>query len=168
MSLRSALRTIAEHKRDEIHTASPEDLVFDVVEQMTKLNIGAMIILNADGAVAGIFTERDLLTRVVAEGLDVKTTKMSEVMTPDPQCVEASMTVEDAMRRVTEQRIRHLPLTTGGKLEGVISSGDLTVWALRAREAEVAGLSQKLKKHKAVIALIIGFALLIIIGIASN
>jgi len=168
MSLRSALRTIAEHKRDEIHTASPEDLVFDVVEKMKKLNIGAMIISKADGAVAGIFTERDLLTRVVAEGLDVKTTKMSEVMTPDPQCVEASMTVEDAMRKVTGQRIRHLPLTTGGKLEGVISSGDLTVWALRAREVEVEGLNQKLKKHKAVIALIIGFALLVIIGVASN
>ena len=128
---------------------------------MKNRNIGALVVQDDKGAVVGMFSERDLVTRVVGEGLDVKMTKVSEVMTPDPQCVDATMTVEEAMRKVTEERIRHLPLVTGDKLEGLISSGDLTAWALSAQKAEIEGLSQKLgtsaTKNKALIALIIGF-----------
>lgn len=126
MSMQSTLRAVADAKHEEIQTVTPGDLVSDVVYKMKSRNIGAMVVLNESGGVAGIFSERDLLTRVVAESLDAKTTLVSEVMTSDPQCVNASMTVEEAMRKVTEQRIRHLPLITGDKLEGLISSGDLT------------------------------------------
>lgn len=168
MSMQSTLRTIAESKREEIHTISERDLVSDAVDKMERLSIGAIVVVSDDDSVVGIFSERDLLTRVVAKGLDANTTKISKVMTLDPQCVKSSMTVEKAMKKVTAERIRHLLLMTGDKLAGLISSGDLTVWALTAREAEIEGLSQKLKRHKVLIALIIGFVILVIIGIAIS
>ena len=81
------------------------------------------------------------------------------------------MTVEEAMRKVTAERIRHLPLVTAGKLEGLVSSGDLMAWAMAAQEVEIAGLSHQLRtavtKNKALIALIIGFSILAIVGILT-
>lgn len=172
MSMQSTLRAIADSKHEAVQSVSPDDLVVDAVDKMKSRNIGALVVLNEDGSLAGIFSERDLLTRVVGEGLDAKTTKVLEVMTPDPQRVDATMTVEEAMRKVTEERIRHLPLVTGDTLEALVSSGDLTAWALTAQKAEIEGLSQKLGvsvlKNKALIALIIVFSILILIGILTS
>lgn len=172
MSMQSTLRAVTDSKHEGIQSISPDDLVSDAVSKMKSRNIGALVVLNDGGDVAGIFSERDLLTRVVGEGLDAAATKVAEVMTPDPQCVEAKMTVQEAMQMVTEQRIRHLPLVTAGKLEGLISSGDLTAWALKAQQDQIEGLSQKLSasviKNKALIALIVVFGILIIIGILSS
>lgn len=172
MSMRSTLRTIADSKHEGIQSASPEDLVSEAVDKMVNRNIGALVVLDEEGGVVGVFSERDLLTRVVGQGLDAAATKVSEVMTPDPLCVEASLTVEDAMRKVTEEHVRHLPLVTGSKLEGLISSGDLTAWAVKAQEEEIEGLSHKLQvsviKNKALIILFIVFAVLIVIGILTS
>ena len=172
MSMQSTLRAIADSKHEGVQSVGPDDLVSDAVGKMKSRNIGALVVLNDDGSLAGIFSERDLLIRVVGEGLDAKTTKVSEVMTPNPQHVEASMTVEEAMRKVTEERIRHLPLVTGDTLEALVSSGDLTAWALSAQKAEIEGLSQKLgvsvMKNKALIALIIVFLVLILIGVLTT
>ena len=67
MSMQSTLRTIAESKPEEIHTVSERDLVSDVVEKMERLSIGAIVVMNDEDIVVGIFSERDLLTRVVAK-----------------------------------------------------------------------------------------------------
>ena len=72
------------------------------------------------------------------------------------------------MRKVTEQRIRHLPLVTGEKLEGMVSSRDLLSWAVRAQETEISGLSVAMKRHKALIALLLGFTILIVVGILTT
>ena len=172
MSMQSTLRAIADSKHEGIQSVSPDALVSDAVDKMKSRNIGALVVLNEKGGVVGIFSERDLLTRVVSQELDVKTARVEEVMTRDPHCVEATMTVEQAMHKVTEERIRHLPLVTGDKLEGLISSGDLTAWALKAQQAEIEGLSQKLgtsvAKNKALIALIIVFIVLVIAGVLTS
>ena len=171
MSMQSTLRSVADSKHEGIQSIAPTVSVSDAVAKMKERNIGALVVLNEDGGLAGIFSERDLLTRVVSEGLDTETTRIAEVMTPEPYCVNASTTVEAAMRTVTEQRIRHLPLVTGDKVENLISSGDLTAWALKSQQAEIESLSQMLgnsvKKNKALIVLIIGFLVLLLIGVLS-
>lgn len=172
MNMRSPLRAVADSKHEGIQTVWPSDLVSDAIGTMKARNIGAVIVLDDDDELAGIFTERDLLTRVAGEGLDSKVTRVSEVMTPDPQCVEASTTVEEAMRMVTEQRIRHLPLVTGRRVEGLISSGDLTAWVVTAQKAEIEGLSQKLgtalTKNKILVALTIGFVIIAIVAVLTS
>ena len=172
MRMQNTLAEIVSAKSPETHTLTPDDLVSDAIDKMSNRNIGALVIISEDKSVVGIFSERDLLNRVLVPGLDPKTTRISEVMTGEPICVETSMSVEEAMHKVTEKRIRHLPLVSAGKLQGLISSGDLTAWAVSAQKAEIDGLSQKLAsaaaKNKALVFLVIGFCVLVAIGVLTN
>ena len=172
MNLNSTLRSVAESKHEEIHVAALQDSVFDAARTMAARKIGAIVVLGDDNRIAGILSERDVMTRVVAAERDPKSTTVSEVMTVDPQCVAASMTVAEAMRKVTDQRIRHLPLVTADKLEGLVSSGDLMAWVMRAQETEIDTLSTNLstaaKRNAAIIALIIVFVVLILIGVLTT
>ena len=172
MGMKNTLAEIVSAKKKDTHTLSQNSMVSEAIEKMSNRNIGALVILGDDGGVSGIFSERDLMNRVVAKNLDPGTTPLSQVMTENPVCVELSMTVEQAMREVTNKRIRHLPLVTDGKLQGLISSRDLTAWSVDAQKAEIDGLTQKLTsaaaKNKALVALIVGLVILVTIGILSS
>lgn len=172
MNMKNTLRAIADAKHEGIQAASPDERVSDAVARMKARNIGALVVLDDDGRVIGIFTERDLAIRVVGEHKDPDTTKVEEVMTPDPKTVSATMTVEDAMRMVTEQRIRHLPLVTEGRLEALISSGDLMAWATKAQRVEIQRLGHSLNastiKNKTLAALIVVVLILALIGLLNS
>ena len=86
------------------------------------------------------FTERDVLVRVVAAGLDPQGTPVGEVMTRSPVAVRSGQTVGDAMRIITERRCRHLPVIDDNRLHGLISIGDLTSWLVRDQERTIADL----------------------------
>ena len=134
-------------------------------------DIGALAVVD-DGRRVGIFTERDALYRVINANSDPASTPLSEVMTRDPETVSPNLTVTDAMRIVTEQRFRHLPLTEQGELIAMVSSGDLTRWVVEAQGAEISKLNKTLRtmasRNKALIALLAGFVVLIVIGIATT
>ncbi len=108
-----------------IHSVGPDVSVTECVSQMNEQRIGAMLVMEDDQLI-GIFTERDAITRVLGAGLDPTSTYISAVMTKNPVWVPRSTTLEEAMSIVTSQRIRHLPVVEGGKVLGVVSSGDLT------------------------------------------
>jgi CBS domain-containing protein len=106
---------------------------------MNSENIGALLVMEGD-KLTGIFTERDALNKVLAAGIDPTSTKVSEVMTKDPYCVDPSTTVEEAMSIVTDHRVRHLPILHNGSLVGLISSGDLTHWLVEDKAGEIKDL----------------------------
>lgn len=122
--------------REAVHSVGPGTLVTDCVRRMTAEKIGALIVMDGDRLI-GIFTERDALTKVLAAGLDPRTTKVSEVMTKDPYCVPPTMTVGAAMEVVTKQRFRHLPIVENGKVLAIVSSGDLTHWVVKDEMGKV-------------------------------
>ena len=80
-----------------------------------------------------------------AAGRDPRVTMVAEVMTPDPVIVRPDMTIGDAMRLITERRCRHLPVVDEAGLCGLISSGDLTSWVVRLREAEINDLQDYIR-----------------------
>lgn len=121
---------------DTIHSVGPNALVTDCVRAMTTEKVGALMIMEGD-RLLGIFTERDALNKVLAAGLDPRTTKISEVMTRDPVCIPPTTTVRDAMRVVTQRRFRHLPIMENGKVLALVSSGDLTHWLVKDQIGEV-------------------------------
>ena len=172
MGLKNTLAEVVSTNIKKAHVLSQNKLVSDAIENMRSRSIGALVILGDDENVTGIFSERDLLNRVAAPGLDAGTTKISDVMTPEPVCVDTSTTVEEAIQIVTNKHIRHLPLVSAGKLQGLISSADLSEWVVNAQQIEIDGLRQKLiaqsAKSKATIALVIGFSLLVVISILIN
>ena len=83
---------------------------------------------------SGIFTERDLMSRVVAEGLDPEKVQVSEAMTSSIATVPLETPIREAANIMSQNRIRHLPVLEEGQLYGVISVGDILAWKLREQE----------------------------------
>jgi CBS domain-containing protein len=108
--------------------------VKDAVDAMFEHRVGAVLIRNEDGLVDGIFTERDLLTRVVHAGLDARTTPISLVMTRSVRFVSPGTTVEAAMALMHLNRHRHLLVIDGPRVHGLVSMGDMTNHLIRYGE----------------------------------
>lgn len=106
-------------------TAASTTTVLDAARLMDKSNVASILIVGEDGALEGIFTERDLLRRVVAVGIDPAKTTIGTVMTRNPFTISHGARMLDAARTMHECRIRHLPVIDGSRAVGVISIRDL-------------------------------------------
>ncbi len=116
--------------------AEAHQTVLEVACMMVEHNIGAVPILR-DGHLVGIFSERDLMRRVVVDGKDPARTSVSEVMTEDPLTVAPSDPVETCMTLMKRHGFRHLPVCAGRELKGVISLRDLLLHGLDEKDDEV-------------------------------
>ncbi len=115
---------ILKRKGSQIWAVPPQSSVQEAARLMKEKNIGAVLVMDADQKVQGIFSERDLARRVVAEGRDPATTPVAEVMTPQVLCISPDATAEEVLAVMTDKRLRHLPVREGDRLIGVISIGD--------------------------------------------
>ena len=102
----------------------PSATVRDAARIMTERHIGAVLVA-VDGRLQGIFTERDVLARVVAVGLDPDDTVLGGVMTPNPDTVTPNDTALEALRKMSERGYRHLPVVDGERVVGIVSIRDL-------------------------------------------
>ena len=107
--------------------------VKEAVQIMAERNIGALIV-QVEGPTFGIFTQRDLLARVIAEDKDLEKTKIKEVMTESLKCAQLEDSVDDIARTMYEEDVRYLPVMDGRKLAGIISTSDLFKYTFRAAE----------------------------------
>lgn len=123
-------------KRPEVHSVQKERPVLEVVQFMTQMNVGAVSVLEGEKLV-GIFSERDLMTRVISKGLPPADTPVEQVMTRDPVVVDAQTSVEDCMRVMNQANCRHLPVVTAGKLVGMVSSRDLLLYNISQKDDEI-------------------------------
>jgi CBS domain-containing protein len=119
---------------DKLVTVNASATVMDAVEALAAHRIGAVLIRNEDGLVDGIFTERDLLLRVVHAGRNPQSTPISMVMTRDVRFVSPGTTVEAAMALMHVNRFRHLLVMDGPRVLGLVSMGDMTNHLIRHGE----------------------------------
>ena len=119
---------------DELVTVEASATVAEAVDVMMMREIGALVIMNEDGLVSGIFTERDVLTRVVGAGRDPKSTPISMVMTRDVTFVTPGTTIEAALSLMFVRRFRHLLVIDGPKVHGLLSLRDLAYQLIRRGE----------------------------------
>lgn len=132
----STLSEVLAEKGGIVYQIQADATVQEAAKSMKSNNIGAVLVMNGDTPV-GVFTERDLLIRVVAEGLNPNALSVSEAMTRNFFTVRPSLSVHDAMTIVTEMRCRHLPVFENGILLGMVSSGDLTKWVANDNQIEI-------------------------------
>jgi len=137
--MRKTLDSLLASKGRQVHHIGPEATVLEAVRAMNAQKIGALLICDG-GEVLGIFTERDVLTRVLENERDPAATKISEVMSSEVVTVGPSTHVEEAMAVITERRCRHLPVLDDGKLVGLVSIGDLTRWVSRHQQGHIQDL----------------------------
>jgi CBS domain-containing protein len=121
--------------QDTFHADSGQT-VLAVTRAMVERNIGAVPVLKG-GLLVGVFSERDLMRRVVAQGLDPATTLVGQVMTDDPLTVSPNQDLETCMVLMRRHGFRHLPVCEGKVLKGMVSLRDLMLHDLSEKDHEV-------------------------------
>jgi CBS domain-containing protein len=134
-----AIESILKGKDGAVRTVAPEATVLKAVETMSAARVGALLVMEGD-RLAGVFSERDLMTRVVLELREPSRTRVGDVMTREIVCIGVGDTPYEAMALMTDRRVRHLPVVDRRRVVGVVSIGDLIRWTVRDREHEIADL----------------------------
>jgi CBS domain-containing protein len=120
----------------DTYQAEPGQSVLETVRAMVARNIGAVPVVH-NGKLIGIFSERDLMSRVVAEGRDPNATTVIEVMTDDPLTVGPDEDLDNCMALMRRHGFRHLPICRGNQLEGMVSLRDILLHDLHVKDDEV-------------------------------
>ncbi len=131
------LKRLLDRKGRSIISIGPDEPVLEAVRVMADRHVGAVMVLDGAGRVAGIISERDYARKVVLQGRSSADTPVRAIMTSSVISITADASVHDAMRIMTERRIRHLPIMTGEKLEGIVSIGDLVKAVIEEQQAEI-------------------------------
>ena len=137
----TSVAVLLQHKGSIVFSVPPTITVAAAAKVMDSHKIGATLVLEGDRLV-GIFTERDVLSRVVAAGLDPATTPMSRVMTPQPTTITSATTIDEVMEMFTTRRFRHLPVVDDGRLVGMVSIGDVLRRLVETHRHEAEQLKQ--------------------------
>ncbi len=130
---------ILKAKGDLVFTATPSETVSAICALLHSRRVGAMIIMDGD-RVAGIVSERDVVRVMAEQGASALTQPVSSCMTRDVVFAEPGETVNSLLSRMTDRRLRHLPVCEGDRLIGIVSIGDLVKHKISEVEAEADGL----------------------------
>ena len=140
MMLSTRIRDVLRRKGEAVHSVGPLATVIDAVNVMNDHHVGSVLVTE-DGDPVGIFSERDVLVRVVAAHRDPRQTLVRDVMTTRLYTASPDETLLDVMRLMTERRCRHVPVMEGEILIGLVSIGDITKATQHKLRQEVRELS---------------------------
>ena len=116
---------ILKNKGREVTTVASTALLLEVAQKLAEKRIGAIVVMGADGTVAGIVSERDIIRRLAEKGADVLLSPVSAAMTRNVISCTSTDTLDTLMSEMTTRRFRHLPVIENGRLVGIISIGDV-------------------------------------------
>jgi CBS domain-containing protein len=126
-------------KGRQFWSVAPTSTVYEAVEKMSEKGIGALLVM-AEGKLAGIISERDYARKVILKDRSSKHTLVRDIMISPVVTVTPRHTVDECMRLMTENRIRHLPVVDRDQVAGVVSIGDLVNWIITAHEETIGHL----------------------------
>lgn len=137
----SIVRDLLARKGNTVISVAPDQTVLDAAHLMNDKGIGGVVVLK-DGTLAGIFTERDIMRRVVAAGRDPAATHIRDVMTTECATITADVQVAVCRAMMSTRRIRHLPVVHEGGLIGMVTSGDILAFEVAQAEAQIEQLEK--------------------------
>jgi len=135
------VRQLLQLKKDEsTYSVSPQASVFDALKMMAEKNVGAVMVVDENNQMIGIFTERDYARKIVLKGKTSLETPINEIMTSEMVTVSPDQTLEECMNLMTKWHIRHLPIMEKGRLIGMVSMRDVVEILLSMKEGTIASL----------------------------
>jgi len=135
------------HKSRVVHSVMPWLTVGEVIEQLNRFGIGAVLVCDESGGLRGIVSERDIIRGLGRHGTALLPMPLTELMTQHVETVTQDETVSNAMARMTAGRYRHLPVVENGRIVGLVSIGDLVKNRVREMELEVGVLRDRAIAH---------------------
>lgn len=135
LPMKTPIAVLLERKKIPVRSVSSTLTVAEAVAVMNDQKISSVLIMDSDKLI-GIFTERDVLQRVIGARLDPHTTPLREVMSVDVATITAAATLDETMALFAEKHCRHLPAMDGDKVVGMISAGDISRWLGEVYRAE--------------------------------
>ncbi len=129
------ISALLERKGSVVHAVPSTVTIAKAVDEMNRHRIGSIVVLENQRAV-GIFTERDVLRRVVGQNVDPRVMRVADVMTTNLITIAPETSIEQTMILFADKRCRHLPVLSDGKLVGLISIGDISRWMADSHRAE--------------------------------
>jgi CBS domain-containing protein len=127
------IRNVLKYKNTVLYSLPPDASVYQAIELMSAKSIGAVLVISA-GDLVGFISERDYARKVILKGKSSRETEIREIMSCPVITVTPDDTVDECMRIMTGNRIRHLPVMENRKVIGIISIGDLVKWIITAQE----------------------------------
>lgn len=128
-----SVRSLLRQKGPVVWSIAPDATVYQAIEMMSDKRIGCLLVM-VGGRLAGIVSERDYARKVILMGRSSQHTQVREIMTTPVLYVTPEQTLDDAMRLMTNRRIRHLPVLEGETVLGLLSIGDLLNWILTSQQ----------------------------------
>ena len=136
MELHDSIEHILRLKGSQVYSITPDATVYEALAELADKNVGALVVMHGTDLV-GIFSERDYARKVILKDRSSKEMSVDEIMSSPCVTVSPRTTVDECMRRMTDQRCRHLPVVEGEKVVGVVSIGDLVNWIMTVQDLTI-------------------------------
>ena len=136
MNISGTVGTILNQKGRQVYSILPDATVFEAIQLMAEKNIGALLVMS-ERRLLGVISERDYTRKVALKGKSSRETKVLEIISSPVVSATPGHSVEECMRLMTNNRVRHLPILEGEKLVGIVSIGDLVNWTISAQDAAI-------------------------------
>ena len=136
------VKAILEAKGHDVFTLGPNEKLSEAIRLLADHRIGALVITNGDRKIVGILSERDIVRQIGREGAAALDRTVREVMTPKVSICNENHTVNEVMEIMTRERFRHLPVEQDGRLDGIISIGDVVKRRIEDVEREAEEIKQ--------------------------
>jgi len=136
MNISGTVGTILNQKGRQVYSILPDATVFEAIQLMAEKNVGALLVVS-EHKLLGVISERDYTRKVALKGKSSRETKVLEIISSPVVSATPGHSVEECMRLMTNNRVRHLPILEGEKLVGIVSIGDLVNWTISAQDAAI-------------------------------
>lgn len=134
------IKDVLYHKGYDVYTIPHTATVYSALEQLIDKNVGSLVVLDSDGKICGLFTERDYSRKVALQGRSSKETSVGEIMSTQVPSVSPEDLATEAMALMTHKFTRHLPVMASDQIVGIVSIGDLVKSIIQSQEDTIESL----------------------------
>ena len=131
-----SVRQLLDRKGQEVFSIAPTAAVLEAIRMMAERHVGALLVMEGE-TLRGIVSERDYARKVILMGRSSADTPVRDIMTTPVLTVQPETTVEKCMQLMTERRVRHLPVTEGGRVIGMVSIGDMVKAVIAEQQQQI-------------------------------